>query len=56
MLVRSDVNGNITRLEGRAAQEPARHACVFSLVEDEVAAGTTEESASATNGLLWLKR
>lgn len=56
MLVRSDVNGNITRLEGRAAADPARSACVFSIVEDEVAAGTTKESASATNGLLWLKR
>lgn len=56
MLVRSDINGNITRLEERAAVDQHRMECIFSIVEDEIAAGTTKESASATNGLLWLKR
>ena len=56
MLVRSDVNGNISRLEASAALDAGRHVCVFSIVEEEVAAGTTKVSDSATNGLLWLKR
>ena len=40
MIVRSDIGGNINRLD----------------VEDEMAQGSTKQSDSATNGLLWLKR
>jgi len=56
MLVRSDIHGNISRLEQRTETDPARFAAVFAIVEDEVARGVEGDSRSATKGLLWLKR
>lgn len=57
MLVRSDVGGNIDRLAGRAATNPAAYEPdIFQIVRDEVAEGTHGGSSSCTKGLLWLKR
>ena len=56
MMVRSDIHGNVSRLEQRAETDRARFADVFAIVNDEVARGVEGDSRSATKGLLWLKR
>ena len=56
MMVRSDIHGNISRVDQRAETDPARFAAVFAIAEDEVARGVESDSRSATKGLLWLKR
>nr|KAJ3422353.1 hypothetical protein HK105_000078 [Polyrhizophydium stewartii] len=51
-VVKSDVQGNITKLRTRHDQAPAQSATLQSLVEAEKA----ENKNTATVGLLWLKR
>lgn len=38
------------------ALDPERHRQLFTIVMDEVVAGTHNDSYSCTKGLLWLKR
>ncbi|KAL1367993.1 glycolipid transfer protein 1 isoform X1 [Arachis hypogaea] len=55
-LVKSDIGGNISRLETQYSSNPSRFNCLFSLVQAEVETNTTKASSSCTNGLLWLTR
>ncbi|XP_004296382.1 PREDICTED: pleckstrin homology domain-containing family A member 8 [Fragaria vesca subsp. vesca] len=55
-LVKSDVGGNITRLETKYLSNPAEFNLLYSLVRVEVEAKTANASSSCTNGLLWLTR
>jgi Ca2+:H+ antiporter len=56
ILVKSDVGGNIDRLSTRAALRPQYLDDIFTIITDEVDAGSHTASASCTKGLLWLKR
>ncbi|KAI4345826.1 hypothetical protein L6164_012918 [Bauhinia variegata] len=55
-LVKSDIGGNITRLESKYETNPSRFNCLYSLVQVEVETKTAKSSSSCTNGLLWLTR
>ncbi|KAI9196237.1 hypothetical protein LWI28_022147 [Acer negundo] len=56
VLVKSDIGGNITRLENKYLSNPTEFNHLYSMVQAEVAAKTTKSSSSCTNGLLWLTR
>ncbi|KAK1428420.1 hypothetical protein QVD17_17254 [Tagetes erecta] len=55
-LVKTDVGGNITRLENKYLSSPEEFQKLYSIVKVEVAAKKAEGSSSCTNGLLWLTR
>uniref|UniRef100_A0A2N9HUR6 Glycolipid transfer protein domain-containing protein n=2 Tax=Fagus sylvatica TaxID=28930 RepID=A0A2N9HUR6_FAGSY len=55
-LVKSDVGGNISRLESKYSSNPSEFNHLYSLVRAEVACKTAKASSSCTNGLLWLTR
>ncbi|WJZ87363.1 hypothetical protein VitviT2T_006748 [Vitis vinifera] len=55
-LVKSDIGGNISRLEDKYSSNPTEFNLLYSMVEVEVAAKTAKGSSSCTNGLLWLTR
>ncbi|XP_019178544.1 PREDICTED: glycolipid transfer protein 1-like [Ipomoea nil] len=55
-LVKSDIGGNITRLENKYSTDPTKYKCLYSMVQEEVEAKTAKGSSSCTNGLLWLTR
>eukprot|EP00873_Tetraselmis_striata_P019486 jgi/Tetstr1/439750/TSEL_028164.t1 len=58
-IVKSDINGNISRLRERAATDPDRYEDFFLIVTDDCAnlpAGKFADGASVTKGMLWLKR
>ncbi|XXG89681.1 hypothetical protein AAC387_Pa12g1625 [Persea americana] len=55
-LVKSDVGGNITRLESKYSTNPLEYKLLYSMVREEVKAKTEKASSSCTNGLLWLTR
>uniref|UniRef100_A0A7S3QL51 Glycolipid transfer protein domain-containing protein n=2 Tax=Dunaliella tertiolecta TaxID=3047 RepID=A0A7S3QL51_DUNTE len=55
-LVEYDISGNIQRLESKIPQDAERYQRLFTIVQDEVVAGTHNDSSSCTKGLLWLKR
>ncbi|KAK2643682.1 hypothetical protein Ddye_018877 [Dipteronia dyeriana] len=55
-LVKSDIGGNITRLENKYLSNPAEFNHLYSMVQAEIVAKTTKSSSSCTNGLLWLTR
>ncbi|XP_045809087.1 glycolipid transfer protein 1-like isoform X1 [Trifolium pratense] len=55
-LVKSDIGGNITRLETLYSSNPTRFNCLYSLVQVEIESKTAKSSSSCTNGLLWLTR
>ncbi|XP_044500036.1 glycolipid transfer protein 1-like [Mangifera indica] len=55
-LVKSDISGNITRLENKYLSNPTEFEKLYSLVQVEVSAKTAKGSSSCTNGLLWLTR
>lgn len=55
-LVKSDIGGNITRLESKYTSSPSEFNHLYSMVKVEVAAKTAKASSSCTNGLLWLTR
>ncbi|KAJ8433364.1 hypothetical protein Cgig2_020444 [Carnegiea gigantea] len=55
-LVKSDVGGNISRLENKYNSDPTKFKCLYSMVQVEVDAKTATGSSSCTNGLLWLTR
>ncbi|XP_073145859.1 glycolipid transfer protein 1 [Henckelia pumila] len=55
-LVKSDVGGNITRLEDKYTSNPTKYNHLYSMIQEEVDAKTAKGSSSCTNGLLWLTR
>ncbi|CAO2821621.1 glycolipid transfer protein 1 [Amaranthus tricolor] len=55
-LVKSDVGGNITRLENKYNSDPDKFKFLYSMVQAEVETKTAKGSSSCTNGLLWLTR
>ncbi|KAI3449798.1 hypothetical protein Pfo_006463 [Paulownia fortunei] len=55
-LVKSDIGGNITRLENKYLTNPTKYNHLYSMVQEEVDAKTAKGSSSCTNGLLWLTR
>ncbi|ONK70712.1 uncharacterized protein A4U43_C04F740 [Asparagus officinalis] len=55
-LVKSDIGGNITRLENKYSSNPSKYEHLYSMVQEEVDAKTAKGSSSCTNGLLWLTR
>ncbi|KAK4492463.1 hypothetical protein RD792_003272 [Penstemon davidsonii] len=55
-LVKSDVGGNITRLENKYLTNPTQYNHLYSMVQEEIDAKTAKGSSSCTNGLLWLTR
>ncbi|MQM00883.1 hypothetical protein Taro_033617 [Colocasia esculenta] len=55
-LVKSDIGGNITRLENKYSSNPSKYNLLHSMVQEEVDAKTAKGSSSCTNGLLWLTR
>ncbi|GLT71407.1 hypothetical protein SLA2020_434280 [Shorea laevis] len=54
-LVKTDIGGNITRLESKYSSNPSEFNHLYSMVRAEVAAKTAN-GASCTSGLLWLTR
>ncbi|CAN4101260.1 unnamed protein product [Withania somnifera] len=55
-LIKSDIGGNITRLENKYLSNPTKYTNLYSMVQEEVEAKTAKGSSSCTNGLLWLTR
>ncbi|AES61084.2 glycolipid transfer protein [Medicago truncatula] len=55
-IVKSDIGGNISRLESKYLSNPAKFNCLYSLVQVEVETKTAKASSSCTTGLLWLTR
>ncbi|XP_024967361.1 glycolipid transfer protein 1-like isoform X1 [Cynara cardunculus var. scolymus] len=55
-LVKTDVGGNITRLENKYLSNPAKYNHLYSMVQVEIEAKNADASSSCTNGLLWLTR
>lgn len=55
-LVKSDIGGNVSRLESKYQSNPEQFNELYSLVSVEVEAKTAKGSSSSTNGLLWLTR
>ncbi|XP_068654833.1 glycolipid transfer protein 1 [Aristolochia californica] len=55
-LVKTDVGGNISRLENKYSRNPSEFNLLYSMVRVEIEAKTAKSSSSCTNGLLWLTR
>ncbi|XP_050220211.1 glycolipid transfer protein 1 [Mercurialis annua] len=55
-LVKSDIGGNISRLENKYLSDPTKYTQLYSMVQEEIVAKTAKGSSSCTNGLLWLTR
>ncbi|XP_043703272.1 glycolipid transfer protein 1-like [Telopea speciosissima] len=56
LLVKSDIGGNISRLEAKYLSNPTEFNHLYSMVRAEIQAKTAKGSSSCTNGLLWLTR
>ncbi|KAL0349042.1 UNVERIFIED_CONTAM: Glycolipid transfer protein 1 [Sesamum radiatum] len=55
-VVKSDISGNISRLEHKYNSNPSRFNYLYSMVQAEVETKTAKSSCSCTNGILWLTR
>ncbi|KAI4368415.1 hypothetical protein MLD38_016973 [Melastoma candidum] len=55
-LVKSDIGGNIARLEANYDSNPVQYKYLYSMIQEEVQSKTAKGSSSCTNGLLWLTR
>ncbi|KAJ3688927.1 hypothetical protein LUZ61_018091 [Rhynchospora tenuis] len=55
-LVKSDIGGNITRLQTKYDTDPTKYEQLYSMVQVEITGKTAKSSSSCTNGLLWLTR
>ncbi|KAF5736737.1 pleckstrin y domain-containing family A member 8-like [Tripterygium wilfordii] len=55
-LVKSDIGGNISRLDSKYQSNPSKYEHLYSMVKEEVEANTAKSGSSCTNGLLWLTR
>ncbi|KAJ4967873.1 hypothetical protein NE237_014574 [Protea cynaroides] len=56
MLVKTDIGGNISRLEAKYLSNPVEFNHLYDMVQAEVQDKTAKGSSSCTNGLLWLTR
>ncbi|KAK9289159.1 hypothetical protein L1049_017633 [Liquidambar formosana] len=56
VLVKSDIGGNISRLENKYSSDPSKYNLLYSMIQEEIEAKTAKGSSSCTNGLLWLTR
>ncbi|CAF0996839.1 unnamed protein product [Adineta steineri] len=54
--MKSDVNGNITKLRKKINENPMKFQTLFAIINDEIESQTTTARNSATDALLWLKR
>lgn len=54
--VKSDINGNVSKLQKKYDTDREKYSTLQSIVESEHAEGKTKEKNSATDALLWLKR
>jgi len=54
--VKSDINGNISKLQKKYESDKEKFAVLQAFVEVEKAEGTTQRKNSSTDALLWLKR
>ncbi|XP_058211351.1 glycolipid transfer protein 1 isoform X3 [Rhododendron vialii] len=55
-VVKSDIGGNISRLESQYSANTSKFNYLFSFVQAEVETKTAKSSSSCTNALLWLTR
>ncbi|XP_010556912.1 PREDICTED: glycolipid transfer protein 1-like [Tarenaya hassleriana] len=55
-LVKSDIGGNITRLENKYQSDPDKFKYLYTFVQVEIESKTAKGSSSCTNGILWLTR
>ncbi|GAA0146150.1 transfer/carrier protein [Lithospermum erythrorhizon] len=55
-LVKSDIGGNVTRLENKYSSNASKYNNLYSMVQEEVQDKTAKGSSSCSNGLLWLTR
>ena len=55
-IIRSDINGNIERLETAKRCDPEEFRELFQIVLDEIKRGKQSEKYSQARALLWLKR
>ncbi|XVF28575.1 hypothetical protein REPUB_Repub15cG0041800 [Reevesia pubescens] len=55
-LVKSDIGGNISRLEKKYQSDTTKYNYLYNLVKEEVECKTAKGSSSCANGLLWLTR
>ncbi|KAI6693573.1 hypothetical protein NL676_021283 [Syzygium grande] len=55
-LVKSDIGGNISKLEAKYESNPSQFKLLYSLVRVEVEAKTAKASSGCIGGLLWLTR
>lgn len=55
-LVKSDVGGNISRLDAKYNSDPSAYHLLYNIVRKEIEEKTAKGSSSCTNGLLWLTR
>ncbi|CAI9118143.1 OLC1v1019667C1 [Oldenlandia corymbosa var. corymbosa] len=55
-VVKSDISGNISRLESKYNSNTSRYNYLYSIVQSEVETKSAKSSSSCTNGLLWLTR
>ncbi|KAG0626811.1 hypothetical protein M758_2G153500 [Ceratodon purpureus] len=55
-LVKSDVGGNISRLDAKYEENTAANTLLYDIIRAEVANKTAKGSSSCTNGMLWLTR
>ncbi|GLT76895.1 hypothetical protein SLA2020_485290 [Shorea laevis] len=56
VLVKSDIGGNISRLEAKYETNPSKYEHLYGIIQEEVDTKTAKGSSSCTNGLLWLTR
>ncbi|KAK7284135.1 hypothetical protein RJT34_18875 [Clitoria ternatea] len=54
--VKSNIGGNISKLESKYQSNPSEYEFLSSLIQKEVEAKTEKVPSSCTNGLLWLSR
>lgn len=55
-MVKSDIGGNITRLDARYREDTSSFYLLYDIVRKEISEKTTKNSNSCANGLLWLTR
>ncbi|PIK59815.1 putative glycolipid transfer protein [Apostichopus japonicus] len=56
VFVKSDVNGNISKLRKKHSENPERFKTLYAMVEDEMERKVTDDKNSATDALIWLIR
>jgi len=55
-LVKSDIGGNISRLDAKYELDPSANRLLYDIVRKEIEEKTAKGSSSCTNALLWLTR